>query len=52
MNARDVSSVMRSGARGISVDAASLEQGVEAYRDAISTFRSQVTPSVSSQPRT
>ena len=52
MSARDVSSVMRSGARGITVDAASMDQGVEAYRDAISTFRSQVTPSASSQPRT
>jgi len=51
MGARDVRSVMRSGIRGISVDAASLEPGIEAYRDAITTFRSQVIPPGIPQPR-
>jgi len=51
MTAKDVASVMRSGLRGVSVDAGSLEPGVEAYRDAILTFRSQVTFSVRSQPQ-
>ena len=44
MGAKDVRSAMRSGLRGISVDAAALEPGIEAYRDAILTFRSQVNP--------
>ncbi len=51
MGAKDVRSVVRSGLRGISVDASSLEPGIEAYRDAISTFRSQVSSSVLSQPQ-
>lgn len=46
MGAKDIRSVARSGIRGISVDAASLEPGIEAYRDAITTFRSQVNPPV------
>lgn len=51
LSSRDVRSVMRSGLRGISVDASSLEPGIEAYRDAISTFRSQVVPPVTQQPQ-
>lgn len=50
MCAKDVRSAMRSGVRGISVDAAVLEPGIEAYRDAILTFRSQVNPPALSQP--
>jgi hypothetical protein len=50
MGASDVRSVVRSGLRGLSVEAASLEPGIEAYRDAISTFRSQVRPSAVQQP--
>jgi len=46
MGPSDIRSVARSGLRGISVDAASLEPGIEAYRDAITTYRSQVSPSV------
>jgi len=49
MGAKDVSSVMRSGARGVSVDAAALEPGIEAYRDAILAFRSQVNFPAQSQ---
>ena len=41
----DIRSVVRSGIRGVCVDAASLEPGIEAYRHAITTFRSQVNPS-------
>ncbi len=51
MGVRDVRSVMRCGLRGISVDAAALEPGIEAYRDAITTFRSQVIPSGVPQPQ-
>jgi hypothetical protein len=49
MSSGDVRSVMKSGLRGISVDAAALEPGIEAYRYAISTYRSQVIPSVRAQ---
>ena len=49
MSAGDLRSVVRSGVRGISVDASSLEPGVEAYRDAISTFRSQVNPTAATR---
>ena len=49
MGAGDVRSVLRAGLRGVSVDAASLEPGIEAYRDAISTYRSQVSSSVLKQ---
>jgi hypothetical protein len=53
MGAKDIRSVVRSGLRGISVDAAALEPGIEAYRDAITTFRSQVSPSgIQQQPQT
>lgn len=45
MGPADVRSVARSGIRGICVDAASLEPGIEAYRYAINTFRAQVRPS-------
>jgi len=38
MGAKDVRSVIRSGIRGISVDAASLEPGIEAYREAIENY--------------
>jgi hypothetical protein len=51
MGVRDVRSVMRSGLRGVSVDAAALEPGIEAYRDAIMTYRSEVISSVRTQPR-
>lgn len=51
MAVRDVRSVLRSGIRGISVDATSLEPGVETYRDAVRTFRSQVTPPAPPQPQ-
>jgi len=47
MGAGDIRSVVRSGLRGISVDAAALEPGIEAYRDAITTYRSQVSSTVS-----
>jgi hypothetical protein len=50
MGARDVRSALNAGVRGISVDAAALEPGIEAYRDAILTFRSQVTPPALPQP--
>ncbi len=49
MGASDVRSVMKSGLRGLSVDAAALEPGIEAYRDAITTFRSQVSQPAASQ---
>jgi hypothetical protein len=51
MGVRDVRSVMKSGLRGISVDAAALEPGIEAYRDAILTFRSQVISPAIPQPQ-
>jgi hypothetical protein len=51
MTARDVASVMRSGLHGVSVDAGSIEPGVEAFKDTILTFRSQVTFSVRTQPQ-
>jgi hypothetical protein len=52
MGAKDIRSVMRLALRGISVDAAALDSGIEAYRDAILTFRSQVNrPAVSQQPQ-
>ena len=50
MSAADLSSAVRCGVKGVSVDAASLDPGIEAYRDALSTFRSQVIPSVRAQP--
>jgi len=49
MGPKDVRSAMRFPLRGISVDAASLEPGIEAYRDAILTFRSQVNRPAESQ---
>ena len=42
----DFMSIADAGLRGISVDPSALEGGVEAYRDAISTFRSRVRSSV------
>jgi hypothetical protein len=51
MSGKDIRSAMRSGIGGISVDAASLEPGIEAYRDAITTFRSQVSQSGIPQPQ-
>jgi hypothetical protein len=51
MSARDVRSVMRLGLKGVSLDAAILEPGIEAYRDAVTTFRSQVIPSAPTQPQ-
>ncbi len=49
MSVADMQSVIRSGVRGVCVDAASLEPGIEAYRDALLTFRSQVIPSARTQ---
>jgi hypothetical protein len=51
MGANDIRSVMRSGLRGVSLDAGVLEPGVEAYRDAIMTYRSQVSSPVREQPQ-
>jgi len=51
MGVRDIRSVIRLGLRGISVDAAALEPGIEAYRDAISTYRSQVISPAIQQPQ-
>jgi len=51
MGVKDIRSVMRSGLRGISVDAASLDPGIEAYRDAIMTYRSQVIPPATQHPQ-
>jgi hypothetical protein len=42
MGAKDVRSVMSSGIRGISVDAASLDPGIEAYRVAIGNYVKEV----------
>jgi hypothetical protein len=41
----DMRAALRVGVRGISLDPSALEPGVEAYRDAISTFRSRVIQS-------
>jgi hypothetical protein len=49
MSAVDIQSAVRAGVRGISVDAAALEPGIEAYRDALTTYRSQVIPSARAQ---
>jgi hypothetical protein len=38
MSVRDVRSAIRTGVRGVSVDASSLEPGIEAYRDAIENY--------------
>lgn len=51
MSPRDVRSVMRLGLKGVSLDAAVLEPGIEAYRDAVTTFRSQVIPTARTQPQ-
>jgi hypothetical protein len=42
MSSDDLSSAIAAGLKGVSVDAAVLEPGIEAYRDAIMTFRSKV----------
>jgi hypothetical protein len=42
----DFRSIAEAGLRGISLDPSALEPGVEAYRDAITTFRSRVTSPV------
>jgi len=52
MSAADVQSAVRVGVRGISVDAAALEPGIEAYRDALTTYRSQVIPSARAKSQT
>jgi len=49
MSVADIQSAVRVGVRGISVDAAALEPGIEAYRDALTTYRSQVIPSARAQ---
>jgi hypothetical protein len=51
MDVADIQSALRAGVRGFCVDAAALEPGVEAYRDALTTFRSQVTPSDRAHPQ-
>ena len=51
MDIADIQSALRSGARGFSVDASALEPGLEAYRDALTTYRSQVTPSARENPQ-
>jgi hypothetical protein len=45
MEAGDFASLAAAGLKGITVDPSALEPGVEAYRDAITTFRSRVTGS-------
>ena len=51
MSLEDLRSAIAAGLKGVSVDAAVLEPGIEAYRDAISTFRSKVIPSDRAQPQ-
>jgi hypothetical protein len=51
MGVADIQSAVRSGVRGVSVDASALEPGIEAYRDALTTYRSQVIPSARAQPQ-
>jgi hypothetical protein len=46
LEAGDFRSIAEAGLRGLSLDPSALEAGVEAYRDAITTFRSRVTSSV------
>jgi hypothetical protein len=42
----DIRSVAEAGLKGVTLDPSALEPGVEAYRDAISTFRSSATRTV------
>jgi len=42
----DIRSLAEAGLKGITLDPSALEPGVEAYRDAISTFRSSATRTV------
>jgi hypothetical protein len=51
MGPRDVRSALKTGVRGISLDASALDPGIEAYRDAILTFRAIVTPSAIPEPQ-
>jgi len=46
LEAGDFRSIAEAGLKGLSLDPSALEPGVEAYRDAITTFRSRVTSSV------
>jgi len=46
LESRDVLTLSREGLRGLTIDPSALEPGVEAYRDAISTFGSRATDSV------
>ncbi len=46
LEAGDFRSIAEAGLKGVSLDPSALEAGVEAYRDAITTFRSRVTSSV------
>ncbi|MGA2199049.1 MAG: hypothetical protein ABSG45_03840 [Nitrososphaerales archaeon] len=46
LEAGDFKSITEAGLRGICLDPSALEPGLEAYRDAITTFRSRVTSSV------
>jgi hypothetical protein len=46
LEAGDFRSIAEAGLKGMSIDPSTLEPGVEAYRDAITTFRSRVTTSV------
>jgi len=49
MSSSDIKSLRGCGLRGVCLDASVLEAGVEAYSHAISTFRSQVIPTVKPQ---
>jgi len=42
----DIRSVSEAGLKGITLDPSAIEPGLEAYRDAISTFRSSATKAV------
>jgi hypothetical protein len=46
LEAGDFGSIAEAGLKGVCLDPSALEAGVEAYRDALSTFRSRVTGSV------
>ena len=46
LEAGDFGASPRRASEGMSLDPSALEPGVEAYRDAVTTFRSRVTGSV------
>jgi hypothetical protein len=45
MGPEDLRSITAAGLKGVSVDGSAFEPGIEAYRDAILTFRSKLIPS-------